>query len=377
MSNQKRPIAVDLYAGAGGMSLGFRQAGFEIAAAFDYNQRCVDAHAENFPRGESVKADLSKTTGKDIRKLGNLGRRHIDVLFGGPPCGGFSIAGQRDPDDPRNKLLLRFAALVGDLRPSFFVVENVRGLLIGEAMRVLERFRAKVEKAGYQVAWPVRILNAADYGVPQKRERIFILGCKSGLVLPEYPTADTPADSGRRVTVKHAIGDLALIDKHADRIDGDVYTGPLGEPSEYAMRLLAGPDGQRRRTRGCRRRNRMLGGCLRVEHTRDAIDRFRRTEPGTRESISRMFRLAGDGQSPTLRAGTDLAHGKFTAVRPIHYKHPRCITVREAARLHSFPDWFVFHPTKWHGFMQIGNAVPPLLAKAVARTIIGAINTSS
>jgi DNA (cytosine-5)-methyltransferase 1 len=164
-------------------------------------------------------------------------------------------------------------------------------------------------------------------------------------VLPEYPTVTTPAESDRRITVAHAIGDLALIDKNADRIEGDVYTGPLGDASEYARRLLAGPDGQRQRERHCRRRNKMLTGCQRVDHTRDAVDRFRSTKPGTRESVSRMFRLADGGQSPTLRAGTDLKHGSFTAVRPIHYKHPRCITVREAARLHSFPDWFQFHPT--------------------------------
>ncbi len=371
-----KPIAVDLFSGAGGMSLGFCQAGFEIAAAFDYNPRCVDVHAENFRRGESVIADLSSATGRELRRLGKIGRRHIDVLFGGPPCGGFSVAGQRDPDDPRNRLLLRFATLVDELRPSFFVVENVRGLLIGDAMKVLERFRSKVEKAGYEVAWPVRILNAADYGVPQKRERIFILGCKSGLALPEYPTATTPADSDIRITVAHAIDDLALIDENSNRIEGDVYTGPLGKASEYARRLLAGPDGQRQRDRRCLRRHRMLTGCLRVEHTREAIGRFRNTTPGTRESISRMFRLADRGQSPTLRAGTDLMHGSFTAVRPIHYKHPRCITVREAARLHSFPDWFQFHPTKWHGFMQIGNAVPPLLARAVARSVIAEVQAS-
>ncbi|MGE0367195.1 MAG: DNA cytosine methyltransferase [Phycisphaerales bacterium] len=376
MASDGKPIAVDLFSGAGGMSLGFQQAGFEVAAAFDYNQRCVDAHAENFLRGESAKADLSKATGKELRKLGKLGRRHIDALFGGPPCGGFSIAGQRDPDDPRNKLLLRFAALVDELRPSFFVVENVRGLLIGDAMKVLERFRSKVEKAGYEVAWPVRILNAADYGVPQKRERIFILGCKSNLVLPEYPEATTPAGSDRRIVVADAIDDLALIDKYSDRIEGDVYTGPLGVPSAYSLGLRAGADGQRRRDRNCRRRNRTLGGCEHVVHTRDAIDRFKRTKPGTREAISRMFRLADDGLSPTLRAGTDLAHGKFTAVRPIHYRHARCITVREAARLHSFPDWFSFHPTKWHGFMQIGNSVPPLLAKAVARSVLAALKAS-
>lgn len=376
MPKDSKPIAVDLFSGAGGMSCGFEQAGFDVAAAFDYNHRCVEAHTTNFPGCESAQADLAASTGKSLRTLGKLGRKHIDVLFGGPPCGGFSVAGRRNPADPRNQLLLKFATLVTELQPSYFVVENVRGLLIGDASRKLDAFRRQVEKAGYEVVWPVQILNAADFGVPQNRQRIFVLGCKSDLAVPAYPTPTTPAGHADRVTVQNAIGDLAAMDSYLRHLNGDVYAGPLGSPSKYAKGLVANLDGTRRRPKNCRRRIRTLTGCLRVEHTDAAIRRFRSTKPGTREQVSRFFRLAADGQAPTLRAGTDLAHGKFTAVRPIHYEHPRCITVREAARLHSFPDWFQFHPTKWHGFMQIGNAVPPLLAAAVARSIIKAITAS-
>lgn len=376
MTKTSRPIAVDLFSGAGGMSLGFEKAGFEVAAAFDYNHRCVDAHANNFPECVSVQADLARATGKSLRSLGKLGRRHIDVLFGGPPCGGFSVAGRRNPADPRNQLLLKFATFVEHLQPSYFVVENVRGLLMGDAAKKLKQFRRKVEKAGYEIVWPVQILNAVDFGVPQSRQRIFILGCKSGLAAPEYPSPQTPEGHTKRVTVGDAIGDLVAMDAHLQHLDGDVYSGPLGRPSEYAKQLLADVEGVSKRPKKCRRRVRTLTGCLRVEHTEAAVRRFRQTQPGTREEVSRFFRLAADGYSPTLRAGTDATHGKFTAVRPIHYKHPRCITVREAARLHSFPDWFQFHPTKWHGFMQIGNAVPPLLAAAVARSIIKSINAS-
>ncbi len=376
MPIENKPIGVDLFSGAGGMSWGFEQAGFDVTAAFDYNYRCVEAHTQNFPTCESAQADLAKATGKSLRTLGKLGRKHIDVLFGGPPCGGFSIAGRRNPADPRNQLLLKFATLIDELRPSYFVVENVRGLLIGDAAKKLSAFRRKVEKAGYEVVWPVQILNAADVGVPQNRQRIFILGCKADLAIPEYPTQTTPQGHASRVTCADAIGDLTAMDLHLDHLVDDAYAGPLGSPSDYAKRLLADVEGTRPRPRKCRLRNRTLTGCLRVDHSTEAVARFNRTKPGTREQISRFFRLDADGQSPTLRAGTDLAHGKFTAVRPIHYTHPRCITVREAARLHSFPDWFQFHPTKWHGFMQIGNAVPPLLAKAVARSIITAIKVS-
>lgn len=353
------------------MSLGFQQAGLQVAAAFDYNHRCVVAHKANFSKCESVQVDLRSANGKELRKAAKLSRRNIDVLFGGPPCGGFSIAGQRNPSDERNKLLIRFAELVVDLRPSYFVVENVRGLVIGEAMKVLQKFRSKLERAGYDIVWPVRVLNAADFGVPQKRQRIFILGCKSTLALPAYPEPTTPADGTGRVTVAEAIGDLCVIDDHLHRIEGDSYRGPPGKPSQYVRRLDATRLGRRITDHGDSRPE--LTGCHRVRHTITSVKRFARTEPGNLERVSRFFRLAESGLSPTLRAGTDPEHGSFTAVRPIHPLRPRCITVREAARLHSFPDWFRFHPTTWHGFMQIGNSVPPLLSRAVAKSVMRAI----
>src|ERR1700685_1926713 len=342
MANAEEPLAVDLFCGAGGMSLGFRAAGFDVAAAFDNNPRCVAAHSANFPGCTSVLEDLSSASGKRLRSLAKIGRKHIDVVFGGPPCGGFSVAGQRDATDPRNKLLVHFGEIIAELKPSYFVVENVRGLVIGDATKVLDRFRKVVENAGYAVAWPINVLNAADYGVPQKRERVIILGAQRTLRLPDYPDSSTPSDNGCRVTVRQAIGDLALIDRHISEIDGDVYKGPLGNPSDYArdLRAAAPRAGASESTKD--REARRLTGCLRVCHSKDTIRRFKKTAPGTREPTSRSYRLAYHGFSPTLRAGTDVEHGKFTAVRPIHPEYDRCITVREAARLHSFPDWFQF-----------------------------------
>jgi DNA (cytosine-5)-methyltransferase 1 len=119
-----------------------------------------------------------------------------------------------------------------------------------------------------------------------------------------------------------------------------------------------------------------VSGCLRSLHSESVIKRFRATKPGGQEAISRYYRLAWNGISPTLRAGTGPDHGSHTAPRPIHPAKARCITVREAARLHTFPDWFSFHPTKWHGFRQIGNSVPPYLAKAVVKQIYDALTHS-
>lgn len=355
------------------MSLGFQWAGFDVVAAFDKNPRCVSSYRANFPEATAVEADLASTSGSDIRRLGKLGRKHVDVLFGGPPCGGFSVAGQRDPSDPRNKLLLHFAELITELRPSYFVVENVRGLVIGDAIKVLKKFRKIVDKAGYETLWPVKVLNAADYGVPQRRERVIVLGALKTLTIPSYPLPSTPESSRTRPTVGQAIRDLATIDSNKDDLAGDHYLGPLGHPSAYARMLRASrADSQTRDA--ARGRPSFLTGCLRATHTLKSIRRFKNTSPGTCEPISRCYRLEYDGLARTIRAGTDEEHGKFTAVRPLHPEHPRCITVREAARLHSLPDWFTFHPTNWHGFMQIGNAVPPLLAKAVAGSVLANIS---
>jgi DNA (cytosine-5)-methyltransferase 1 len=121
------------------------------------------------------------------------------------------------------------------------------------------------------------------------------------------------------------------------------------------------------------RPEKMLTGCLRAEHTKESRDRFLATPQGQTEPISRFYRLPLKGLSNTLRSGTASDRGAFTSPRPIHPIHPRCISVREAARVHSFPDWFWFHQTKWHGFRQIGNSVPPLLARAVAQQVIEAL----
>ncbi len=258
--------------------------------------------------------------------------------------------------DLHNRWIRKSIAGHDELQPRYFIMENVRGFLAAKHAGLRKRFCDAISKAGYEMRNPIRALNAADYGVPQRRIRAFIIGCAMGEVLPEYPTPNECA----RPTVHDAIGDLALLDRHCPDCTLDVYAGPLGPESVFARALRRFPGGK---TVG------RLSGCLRTIHSSTVVARFRATKPGEWEVISRYFRLAWNGISPTLRAGTGPDHGSHTAPRPIHPVRPRCITVREAARLHTFPDWFVFHPTKWHSFRQIGNSVPPYLAKAVASQI--------
>jgi len=376
-TRRRRPIAVDLFCGVGGMSLGFEQAGFDVVAGFDAEQRHVDTFQANFPRSKPFCLDLTQATGTHLRDLANIGNAEIGVVYGGPPCQGFSLIGKRKQDDPRNDLILHFARLVAELQPSCFVMENVAGIRTAGGGSFVERFIAAVAKAGYKVVAPPQVLNAADFGVPQNRRRLFVLGYRRGLAAPEYPVPGNGAShewnrfdaTALRPNVRDAIGDLPDIDEFDQLLAEDTVRARLGRQSSY-VRYLRGrvadsgdhalprqwdPD--------------LLTASLRTAHRPESVTRFRKTRPGEYEAKSRLFRLRWDGLCPTIRAGTGPENGSFMAARPIHPEHNRCISVREAARLHSFPDWFRFHPTKWHGFRQIGSSVPPLLARAVAGTL--------
>lgn len=351
-----QPIAIDLFCGVGGLSLGFEQAGFHIAAAVDNDRRHVLAHTANFPSCTTIEADLHSITGREILLQAGLDGVAPDVVIGGPPCQGFSEIGRRRLEDPRNGLIHDFARLVGELRPKYFVLENVEGLLAKWSRPVLRSFLARVRARGYAVVTPISVLDAANFGVPQRRRRAFILGFLRGMEAPVYPEV-SQADCAP--TVWDAIGDLPEVELYSNLVHSDRYVGRLGRPSEYVRTL-------RRRRDGSRMRSQLLTGCARTAHTKEVVRRFTKVAPGSYDEVSHFFKLDLNGIAPTQRAGTTAEYGKFMAPRPIHPTMPRCITLREAARLHSFPDWFVFDEVKWHGFRQVGNSVPPLLARAVA-----------
>jgi len=365
---KRRPIGIDLFAGAGGLSLGFEQAGFDIAAAIEIDPIHCAIHEYNFPYSKAICKSVVDATGSDIRRRTNIGNVDIDVVFGGAPCQGFSLIGKRALDDPRNQLVFHYVRIVKELQPKYCVFENVKGLTLGKHAEFLEELIAALGEAGYDVLLPYLVLNAADFGVPQDRRRLFLVGARRGLTMPDYPNSVE-----RRTTVWDAIGDLPDADRFAelnaiDSVRTDWTTeaayarrlrGLDPDPADYGYRREFDPD--------------LLSSSLRTEHTELSQSRFLATEHGKTEPVSRFRKLPPDGLCNTLRAGTDSARGAFTSPRPIHPFLPRVITVREAARLHSYPDWFRFHSTKWHGFRQIGNSVPPLLARAVANEIVKAL----
>ena len=382
----RRPIAVDLFSGAGGLSLGFEQAGFDVVAAVEVDPIHAAIHKFNFPKCAVFPKSIRDLSGEEIRERAGLGNRTIDVIAGGAPCQGFSLIGQRALGDPRNSLVKEYVRIVAELDASYFVFENVKGLTVGKHKKFLEEIIESFELLGYRVRMPWHVLNAAYYGVPQDRERLFLLGAKQGLPLPEYPDpTTTPAGSIQRYlnlpfgpSCKDAIGDLPDAEKFKELIDTDsLITDRWSTPSEYASELRCMKPSNWRFGYPRRWEPKMLTSSMRTIHTEISCRRFSETEPGSVEPISRFFKLAANGISNTLRAGTDSARGAFTSPRPIHYKYRRCITVREMARLHGFPDWFRFHETKWHGARQIGNAVPPPIARAIAAKLVEALGIKS
>lgn len=361
--NERRPVGIDLFAGCGGLSLGFEQAGFDVAAAVEIDPIHSAIHKYNFPKCATICKSVIGLTGDEIRRAAKLGDTEVDVVFGGAPCQGFSTIGKRALNDPRNRLVHEFVRLVVELDAKYFVFENVRGLTLGKQRRFLDEVIEAFKENGYNVVESYRVLNAADYGVPQDRKRLFLFGARAGLALPTYPDTRPP------VTVADAIGDIPDADDFPSLFESDVVKAKFGRGSVYSrtLRGLLSDADDYSYPRAFDRS--LLTSSARTEHTPLSRKRFVATEHGKVEPISRFHKLDPQGVCNTLRAGTDSARGAFTSPRPIHPYKPRVITVREAARLHSYPDWFRFHSTKWHGFREIGNSVPPLLARAVAAEV--------
>lgn len=375
-----RPIGIDLFAGAGGMSLGFEQAGFDVVAAVEIDPVHCAVHKFNFPNCAIMPRSVVGLKGGEIRLAAGIGHRPVDVVFGGAPCQGFSMIGQRAINDPRNSLVRDFLRIVNELDARCFVFENVKGLTLGNHRKFLEEIVTTSNEMGYEVRLPWKVLNAADFGTPQNRERLILYGSKRQSQLPIYPASitrpagrvDTSASKlPEGPTCLDAIGDLPDADLFDQLTQTDaVKINKWGSPSVYAseMKCLTNNAWHYGYVRDWNPS--VLTASARTEHTSISKRRFSETDEGTTEPVSRFYKLSANGISNTLRAGTDGARGAFTSPRPIHYNFNRCVTVREMARLHGYPDWFRFNETKWHGARQIGNSVPPPLARAVAAQVL-------
>ena len=369
MSN--RPLAIDLFSGCGGMSLGLEAAGFDIAASVEIDPIHCLVHHYNFPYGKTICTDISQLlTRKLLAAIKERGfDREITLIAGGPPCQGFSGIGKRQLEDPRNRLVFEYLRIVSEIQPKYFIFENVPGLNTVKYQPLLQELTEKIASCGYSIVRPIRVLDASLYGAPQKRKRLIILGYRNDVTAikyPDYPNLKTQKSTVFK-SVNTAIEDLSKIPVFIGQ-DYGIKSTKLNYSRERKSFSIE-PKGIYGLCHQ-RAKNDLVWGHLGSKHTDSSIQRFAATIPGKKEKISRFFKLSPDGLSNTLRAGTSRTRGAHTAPRPIHYQIPRCISIREAARLHTFPDWFQFHRTIWHGFREIGNAVIPLLAKHLGSEII-------
>lgn len=382
------PTAVDLFSGAGGLTLGLLAAGFDVLFASDLSDACARTHERNLPQIPFRKRDMAALSGAEILHATGLAPGELDLLIGGPPCQGFSILGQRLLDDPRNGLFRDFIRVAGELRPRVAVIENVPGLATlhkGVLLREIgEAFRA----FGYHV--DCAELLAAQYGVPQMRWRMFFVAWRedqnirgAGFPQPTHGRLGigdlvpnrtvTPNQSRGFLTIWDAIGDLPPI--RSGEL-GTFYEEPATCAYHAAMRADAGEElhnhyAPKLSDVNLHRIRALLPGqdwrdlprellpagmqrALRKDHTR----RFRRmTWDGVARSIITRFR--------------DPKSGEY-----IHPEQTRTISIREAARIQSFPDWFVFEGGYSDQYDQVGNAVPPLLARAVGLEIRRALENA-
>ena len=381
MTTTRRGSTVDLYAGWGGLSLGMEQAGFDVDLAVDILPENVETHGAMFSYGRHAAMDLSENRSREMRSiLGNNAEidaltfgRTPDAVVGGPPCQGISAMGRRDPDDPRNKLMDGFVDHLVSLGARYGIMEQVPTLLEPRNAEHLDHLRERLHAGGYAMVAP-RVLRAVDFGVPQRRERVFLLIHRFDQKAPEYPIPTHGPGGGLwskpTPTVAHAFDGLPDADQYDDLWRRDWTRAGHPQPEGWYGRVMRCLENDPEDL-GYRRawRPDLLTCSQRTQHEQASIDRFCATPPGGSEKTSRRHRLDPDGQALTLRAGTGPDKGSFTAVMPIHPKGTRVVTVREAARLHSIPDWVLLSPSKILAYRQIGNSVAPLLGRAVGRAV--------
>lgn len=351
---------IDLFCGCGGFSYGFMSAGFKIRLGIDLWNDATITYKRNHPDSEVINQDITEVTAEALLQAANLKANDVDVIIGGPPCQGFSISGKRMIDDPRNKLYKSFVEMVRDIQPKMFVMENVPGLYSMANGAIKEQIISDFGSLGYIVN--TQPLTASDYGVPQARKRVFFVGINPNKIHNtkefSFPKATNGDEKGLApyITCKDALSDLDFISEEVALPDKTEYKLPAQTEYQREMRRNA---------------ENLLNhsATIHTKKTREIIAMV--PDGGNYKDLpqelwsTRKVHIAWTRMNSTRPCFTiDTGHNHH-----FHYRANRVPTVRESARIQSFPDDFEFIGIKTSQLKQVGNAVPPLLAKAVAESV--------
>lgn len=363
--------AIDLFAGAGGLSEGFRNAGFQVRAASDWDTACAATFRDSHPGTVFLECPVQELEGERLAEAAGVARGELTVLLGGPPCQAFSVYNhQRGFHDERSGLFREYLRLVEALMPSFVVMENVTGMTSVAEGRAVDEIYSCLERLGYYVEH--KVLKAEEYGVPQERRRIFFIGSRDHRTLrwppPTHSATKTLFTDSLQscVTVEEAIGDLPVL-ALGEGTEEMNYTTPPS--NEFQERMRAGSMHLWNHVAPClgdinreRLKHIPQGGSWRdiPHHLLPAGMKAARRSDHTK----RYGRLHPQGLSCTILTKCDLHWGAY-----IHPTQERTLTVREAARFQSFPDRIRFRGSRVEQFRQVGNAVPPLVAWHIAQEL--------
>jgi DNA (cytosine-5)-methyltransferase 1 len=344
--NAKKYKVIDLFSGCGGLSFGLAEAGFDVVLGIDNWQDALDTFEKNHPGSQTYNTDLSLTSPAEICRKFSISKGDIAILVGGPPCQGFSISGKRNPDDPRNRLYKSFVDFVAYLRPKIFIMENVPNLVSMAGGKIKDKIIEDFSRHGYTVSW--KILDASEYGVPQRRRRVFFVG-----VLGDKKFNFPEIISSTPVTVYDAISDLT----EATVPDGSSYS--ISQKNDYQKKMRKGSRGIFNHV-----------ATVHTEQTKKIISmvpdgKNYKSLPkhlhNTRKVNIAWTRLNSRKPSYTI----DTGHNHI-----FHYRFNRVPTTRESARIQSFPDRFIFVGGKTSQLKQVGNAVPPELAREIGKKLL-------
>lgn len=336
---------IDLFCGAGGLSLGFESQGFESILAIDTWNNAIETFNNNRMNKVGIVEDISKI---DKKFIDSKIKEHVNGVIGGPPCQGFSLAGKRDEDDVRNKLYQEYFKTLSLIGPDFFVIENVTGILSMKNGAVKEDIIKKASDIGYNVYQNKLI--SSDYGVPQNRVRVFFVGIKKEFDKGNF---SFPKKFDYKVTCEEAISDLPSLDNHCDNTQ--YLSNPINE-YQKKMRKKSNNVFNHECTHHTQETKVLISHVPEGGSIKDLPDKLK----GNRKYSSLLRRMNSKTQSNTI----DTGHRTY-----FHYQENRILSVREAARIQSFPDDYIFAGAKVNQYKQVGNAVPPLLAEQIAKVI--------